>query len=631
MGAKLHLISTPPAEGPATRELDVVFVHGLGGDPFSTWRHGEDDTTSWPHWLAEDYGERIAVWSFGYPASKSTAPRLIERLKKFLGFSTNEDAGFSMPLPRRGRNALHNLVNNDIGNRPCIFIAHSLGGLLVKTILRASHTDPASSDERRVISNCKGVLFLATPHLGSSLATLYSGLHGCFPSITINELKADDAHLEELNEWYRGIVQKYCIQTRSFAESRPTGNPCILVVPPASANPGIDVPYGKKTVYLDVDHLQISRPEERDSDVIEEARKLINAQLNLNPKPLKVEVSDSTIPDLFPGADFHLKVTVEETVTGKLRQLSQGPEGGAFASLSCKVRFSLYQGQAVLPSSGIFETNFPAAPLSFRGDDPQPLLDHVMGLLQRTLSHCKAHLEGNPAPLRLHLHLMLPLAWLSGPLPEMIQRRLRREVFFGCSKREEVAESAVTQLRAQAMQINQRLHSGGALVSLDWATVCHGEPATGLHKLFHPSAQVIHLSARDLDGEADHSDLVGRDALLATDPGLLFTKRFSSAGMGLAEESVRHRWAGLVKIGLPLVLWWRADGTKPLNIDLGPVLQGSWSEFCGHLQLLPQVLNRQDESKLAMRALMENLGIFYEEPLRCSPPDSYRHPRHASP
>ncbi len=186
MGAKLHLISTPPAEGPATRELDVVFVHGLGGDPFSTWRHGEDDTTSWPHWLAEDYGERIAVWSFGYPASKSTAPRLKERLKKFLGFSINEDAGFSMPLPRRGRNALHNLVNKDIGNRPCIFIAHSLGGLLVKTILRAAHTDPASSDERRVISNCKGVLFLATPHLGSSLATLYSGLHGCFPSITIN-------------------------------------------------------------------------------------------------------------------------------------------------------------------------------------------------------------------------------------------------------------------------------------------------------------------------------------------------------------------------------------------------------------------------------------------------------------
>jgi hypothetical protein len=202
-------------------------------------------------------------------------------------------------------------------------------------------------------------------------------------------------------------------------------------------------------------------------------------------------------------------------------------------------------------------------------------------------------------------------------------------VFFGCSKRSSVGKAAVTQWRTQAMNVNKRLHSGGGLSTLQWATACHEEvPPIAFDQLFDPTAPVIHLTACDLDGEEDHSHLVERDALLATEPRLLFTKRFNSTGRE-GEERIYGRWEHLVKVGLPLVLWWRTDGTDELSASLAPlglVLKGSWSQLCSHLELLVQMVKTGDEEKRAMQALMKNLGIFYEEPIRYLPAEPYVSP-----
>jgi hypothetical protein len=533
-----------------------------------------------------------------------------------------------MPLPRRAGNALNKMVNKGIGERPCMFIAHSLGGLLVKTILRQANDAEEFSDERRLIKNCRAVLFLATPHQGSSLASLYSCLSICFPSITIKELKANDANLENLHQWYQNIVPLHRIQTRSFAENKPTKNLNILVVPHTSANPGIPAPHGKNTVCLDVDHLEISRPKGPDDDVVLEARKLIkdqldNDQLPLNPQVLKSDLFDSSIPDPFSRADFHLKVFLKATHTSEMGLLGQG-------YLSCTVFFLLCQGQEVLKKSEVSE-----GPIVFSCDNPEPLIKHLEDLQGKTLDDCGERLGNRLAPLPLHLHLKLPYTWLSGALPERIQQALKCHVFFGCSNRSAIAKSAVTQLRDQAMQVNQRLHSGSGLSSLLWATVCHqGVGQAEFEQLFAPIPDVIHLNSPILDDEHAHSDLVGRDALLSTEPRLLFPERFSTAGNRQGEATGVRRWRRLVVIGLPLVLWWRADGTEPksTNLDHLPrILQSSWQEFCGHLELIAQMVNSQEPEKLTMKALMTNIGIFYEDPLRNSPQDQdpYRHPVHA--
>jgi len=55
------------------RKADVVFIHGLGGDAIKTWRHGDDESTSWPHWLGQEFPE-AGVWSLGYAPARPNGP-----------------------------------------------------------------------------------------------------------------------------------------------------------------------------------------------------------------------------------------------------------------------------------------------------------------------------------------------------------------------------------------------------------------------------------------------------------------------------------------------------------------------------------------------------------------------------
>jgi protein SERAC1 len=132
----LHRVSV--SEGPQT---DIVFVHGLTGSATTTWSLESGARTLWPRWLSP-FGD---VWILDYPAD----------LFWWAG------SGASMPLPERARSVLDLLVNYGIGNRPLIFITHSLGGLLVKAMLRAAQGFK-NPEWEHLFGNTKGVAFLAT-------------------------------------------------------------------------------------------------------------------------------------------------------------------------------------------------------------------------------------------------------------------------------------------------------------------------------------------------------------------------------------------------------------------------------------------------------------------------------------
>ncbi|MEH2367333.1 AAA-like domain-containing protein [Nostoc sp.] len=236
---------------------DVIFVHGLGGHARGTWHPQElrNDDNFWLTWLAQERPD-LGIWSFGYKAEPF------------------EWRGSTMPLFDRASNLQEYLEVYDIGKYPIIFIAHSMGGLLIKEMLRNAQT----FQKKAVIQQTKGIVFLSTPHTGSHLANLVDKI-GILArtTVSVNELKAHIPQLRQLNEWYRQNVDSLEITTKVYFETKPTQG--FLVVDPDSANPGIkDV----QPTATDDDHLSITKPKSTENLVYKGVSQFIKQQLLIN-------------------------------------------------------------------------------------------------------------------------------------------------------------------------------------------------------------------------------------------------------------------------------------------------------------------------------------------------------------
>lgn len=244
-------------------KADVLFVHGLLGAAFKTWRQKdcdvtddeklegvrEDYTECWPKsWLAADCPNlRILSVEYDTHLSDWNSKCPVENQRKSLAFRSQE--------------LLRKLKDAGVGERPVIWVAHSMGGLLVKKMLLDAAKDP---DLSSLIKNTKGVLFYSVPHHGTFMAEYsVSVRYLLFPSIEVKELCRDSPALRDLNENFLNIAKDREFKVLSFAETVPTYiGPMlkILVVPAHSADLGIG-----DLIQVDVDHLNICKPEKKDT------------------------------------------------------------------------------------------------------------------------------------------------------------------------------------------------------------------------------------------------------------------------------------------------------------------------------------------------------------------------------
>ena len=217
--------------------LNVVFVHGLGGHAYDTWRRSTEGSTFWPVWLARDI-PGLAAWTLAYEAPPTNW------------------FGTAMPLQDRAKNVLECLLGcRELRGAPLVFVCHSLGGLVVKQVLRAADGRRVYSAEAQAFLNSvKGVVFIATPHTGSMQATLLDKLRLiAWPSASTLDLVRNNANLRDLNVWYRNWSGN--IRHKVFYEKQ--GTTAGVIVGDDSSDPGL---LHVDPVGIDADHPNICKP-----------------------------------------------------------------------------------------------------------------------------------------------------------------------------------------------------------------------------------------------------------------------------------------------------------------------------------------------------------------------------------
>ncbi|OJJ41230.1 hypothetical protein ASPWEDRAFT_731886 [Aspergillus wentii DTO 134E9] len=224
--------------------IDIVAVHGL--NPKNKDYHAERT------WMS---GEKLWLRDF--------LPHQLPRARILL-FGYNSNVGIqssSAGVREQAQNLLNRLRLERQGfeNRPIIFIAHSLGGILVKEALVQAKLGEAYYS---IYTATFGIAFFGTPHRGSPLARVGDVVAKVVrtvlrnPSNTfLNALKKDDLYANELSSNFQQLLENY--RYLNFYETLPFKS-FGMIVEKNSATFGL--PGSRETaIALNADHEEICR------------------------------------------------------------------------------------------------------------------------------------------------------------------------------------------------------------------------------------------------------------------------------------------------------------------------------------------------------------------------------------
>jgi hypothetical protein len=214
--------------------------------------------------------------------------------------------GNTMPLTERAPNVLTELQTRELGDGPIVFICHSLGGLLIKQVLRHA-LEMQNEAWRRIAEQTKAIIFLATPHRGANLAAIIGnvvgalGVLGMIPriTVTVKELEAKAPALQDLNTWYINNAAKCGIATHCFYEKQSVNG--VFVVDETSGR--LELP-GAEPIPIDADHFSICKPPSREALIYRRIRQIVREVIDARdvPRPSYADGQIGAKPETDPSS-----------------------------------------------------------------------------------------------------------------------------------------------------------------------------------------------------------------------------------------------------------------------------------------------------------------------------------------
>jgi hypothetical protein len=303
------------------KEADVVFVHGIDGTGLRSWRavptplpmlqrasspaceeplarlRGAMAVTHGglpPHLInvAADDSKKRGLWPISWLAPRLLLERQIAArivsieydARPYAGLTARTDLCIEKTAAAVGRSLRRAKIGAN--GRPVLFVCHSMGGLVVKAMLRQRAGLSGPADEAAAgnpirtegaeagwLTGDVSVMFLATPHRGSQVSEFAkeletAGLVRVSPVLKL--MKPAHPYLLDLNEDFidlatsppvvDGVPSIRIRRVRSFAEGKefwlPAPASSVAIVLPESADPGI----GSFEIVPEADHLSINKP-----------------------------------------------------------------------------------------------------------------------------------------------------------------------------------------------------------------------------------------------------------------------------------------------------------------------------------------------------------------------------------
>eukprot|EP00854_Cymbomonas_tetramitiformis_P014719 gene14719-17394_t len=258
--------------------MDIVFIHGLRGGAFSTWRyHGEE----LPY---RKGGEMGGCWPVDLAGELPDVRIMSVKYKTRI----TDWSGYTLSIEDLGSHIITRLHAAGVGARPVVFVTHSMGGLLMKQMLQYAREDPKYA---AMYQNVRGVVFYSTPHFGSWLALGWQanvppGLSTLVRTAPgVDQMRSTNNYLETLHQEVRALHQRGQLDVLSFAEGKTTPvmevwsqrlSLKVDIVPMESSYPG----FGEYVILPHTDHVTTCKPRDKDDPAYRKTRDFARRILN---------------------------------------------------------------------------------------------------------------------------------------------------------------------------------------------------------------------------------------------------------------------------------------------------------------------------------------------------------------